>query len=108
MPDVIVLEGLEIYNLSNLTMIAAQYDKLKNATNALSKLGSMQNEGDLENPESSNGRLERDKKDDSFSVIIRKYCTLHKEDKTALPCIRDHASDYTSQSPAKNYSQGFL
>jgi hypothetical protein len=68
-------EGLETYNLSNLTMIAAQYDKLKNATNALSKLGSMPNEGDLENPESSNGRLERDTKDDSFSVVIRKYCT---------------------------------
>jgi len=73
-----VHEGLETYNLSNLTLIAAQYDKLKNATNALSKLGSMQNERDLKNPESSNGRLERDKKDDSFPVIIRKYCTLHK------------------------------
>jgi hypothetical protein len=71
-------EGLETYNLSNLTMIAAQYDKLKNATNALSKLGSMPNEGDLENPESSNGRLERDTKDDSFSVVIRKYCTPYK------------------------------
>jgi len=78
MPNVIVHEGLETYTLSNLTMIAAQYDKLKNATNALSKLGNLPNEGDLKKPESSNGRLGRDKKDDSFSVVIRKYCILYK------------------------------
>jgi len=78
MPNPIVHEGLDTYPLSNLTMIAAQYDKLKNATNALSKLGNLPNEGDLEEIESSNGRLGRDKKDNSFSVVIRKYCTLYK------------------------------
>jgi len=71
----LVHEGLETYSLSNLTMIAAQYDKLKNATNALAKLGIMPNE---EKPESSNGRLGRDKKGDSSSVVHRKYCTSYK------------------------------
>jgi len=73
MHNPIVHVGLETYNLTNLTMIAAQYDKLKNATNALSKLGSMPNAGTLSLPM---GDLNGTKKMAPFQ--IRKYCTPYK------------------------------
>jgi len=90
---------------STTTTIAAQNDKLQNATIALSESRSMQNEGDLngmtplqslfvdhtskmiyEKSESSSGRLGRDKKGDSFSVglsqilhIIQVRSSVHSQ-----------------------------